>query len=456
MYGLVIVYFLVTFVIGIFSKKRGSVESDYLLASRSLTLPAFIFTLVATWYGGILGVGEFTFKYGISNWIVFGIPYYIFATLFALFLAKKIKHSNQTTIPDQFYNYFGKTAGLISAILIFILVIPGAYAVALGKMIQWLTGCSYLSSLVFGVSFSTLYLYRNGFRSVIRTDLFQFLLMFLGFIVLFAVSFLKFGGLSTLANHLPTTHLSWNGGNTVWYIIGWFFIALWTFADPGFHQRVAASKNEKVAKKGILISVVFWIFFDFLTTMCGLYARAFLPKSHIFEPMFVYPEFAQNVLPPVFFGIFLIGLFATIMSTLDSFSFIGASTIGHDIIRRFTIKTSKQKTTQVGLIITGFSSVVLAYFIPSVIDIWYIIGTLIIPALLLPLLSTYFPKIIISKHLTILSMVLSFSVSFAWYIIGQINIQNEWANYPLGLEPMIPGLFTSVFIYLAGKINIRT
>ena len=31
---------------------------DYLLAGRRLTLPAFVATLVTTWYGGILGVGE--------------------------------------------------------------------------------------------------------------------------------------------------------------------------------------------------------------------------------------------------------------------------------------------------------------------------------------------------------------------------------------------------------------
>ena len=31
--------------------------ADYLLAGRALTLPAFVGTLVASWYGGILGVG---------------------------------------------------------------------------------------------------------------------------------------------------------------------------------------------------------------------------------------------------------------------------------------------------------------------------------------------------------------------------------------------------------------
>ena len=447
-YGLIFAYFAITLGIGILSKKRNSNGADYLLASRSLTLPAFIFTLVATWYGGILGVGEFTFKYGISNWVVFGVPYYIFAILFALFLAKIIRQNKQTTIPDQFYKHFGKTAGMISAILIFALVVPGAYAVALGKMIQWLTGISYLPSVIFGVVFSTIYLFRSGFRSVVRTDFFQFVLMFLGFAILFIASFVKFGGLPTLAENLPKSHLSWSGGNSILFIIVWFFIALWTFVDPGFHQRVAAAKDEKIAKKGILISIGFWLIFDFLTTMCGLYAKAFLPIHSTFDVMFVFPELAHNVLPSVFLGLFLVGIFATIMSTLDSFSFIGATTIGRDILGKLKFKLSEKSAIKIGLIFTGIFSIVLAHLIPSVIDIWYTIGTLIIPALLLPLLSTYFTKIQLSTKWTIFTMIISFFTSAVWYTIGQLNSQNGWADYPLGIEPMIPGLIVSAFPFL--------
>ena len=47
---------------------------DYLLAGRRLTLPAFVATLVTTWYGGILGIGEYAWRFGISTWLVFGVP----------------------------------------------------------------------------------------------------------------------------------------------------------------------------------------------------------------------------------------------------------------------------------------------------------------------------------------------------------------------------------------------
>ena len=63
--ALLVVYFGAVLVIGFRSAKgaTGS-EDDFLLAGRTLTLPIFVMTLVSTWYGGILGVGEFSYRYG--------------------------------------------------------------------------------------------------------------------------------------------------------------------------------------------------------------------------------------------------------------------------------------------------------------------------------------------------------------------------------------------------------
>ena len=45
-------------------KKRKDKPSalDYLLMGRQLTLPLFVATMVATWYGGIFAVNEITFN----------------------------------------------------------------------------------------------------------------------------------------------------------------------------------------------------------------------------------------------------------------------------------------------------------------------------------------------------------------------------------------------------------
>src|SRR3990172_10946301 len=81
--------------VGLRSALRHKGKTDeFLVAGRSLTLPVFVATLVSTWYGGILGAGEFSYTHGLSTWTVFGLPYYVFAVLFAFFLAPRIRRSN--------------------------------------------------------------------------------------------------------------------------------------------------------------------------------------------------------------------------------------------------------------------------------------------------------------------------------------------------------------------------
>ncbi|MCA9785382.1 MAG: hypothetical protein KC488_02410, partial [Candidatus Cloacimonetes bacterium] len=58
-------------------------EGQFLSAGRRITLPVFVATLVCTWYGGILGVGEFTWTWGLVNWLALGVFYYVFALLYA-------------------------------------------------------------------------------------------------------------------------------------------------------------------------------------------------------------------------------------------------------------------------------------------------------------------------------------------------------------------------------------
>jgi len=44
------VYLAATVVLGVRTARRGTAQDDFLLAGRALTLPAFVVTLVATWY----------------------------------------------------------------------------------------------------------------------------------------------------------------------------------------------------------------------------------------------------------------------------------------------------------------------------------------------------------------------------------------------------------------------
>ncbi len=449
----VLVYLVAILFLGFWKKKGSDSEEDFILGGRQLTLIPFIATLVTTWYGGILGVGEFTYLYGISNWIVFGVPYYIFAILFAFFFAPKIQATPYLSIPDQFYAHFGKTGGILSSIFTFFMVLPAPYVLMVGFLIHWISGWSLWICVIIGAFFSMIYVLTGGFRAVVRTDKLQFLLMFGGFIILFAVMVEKFGGMTFLQTHLPEIHLTWDGGNSPEYILVWFFIATWTFVDPGFHQRCYAAKSPKIARNGILISVVFWFVFDFLTTSTGLYARALLIEQNI-SPTLSFPILGHQFLPPLLSGLFLTGLLATIMSTVDSFSLLSAITIGHDLFKKN--RKSTLADLRLGLIITAVVSIALAIAVPSVIEIWLLLGNVFIPPMLLPLVACYYPRINPGRPWVIANLTLSFAAAFGWLLISiaQSPALNELYFFQ-NMPPMYPGLLVSVSIFIAGVLQSR-
>ncbi len=407
---------------------------------RRLTLPAFVATLVSSFYGGILGVGEFTYKFGISSWFLNALPYYIFITLFALFLAKKIRRTNLFTIADKLDSVYGKKVSLFGAIMVFLLVTPAPYVFMLGLLTTMIFGFPLWISMSLTLLFSILFLYKGGLNADVKVNIFEFIIMFAGFGLIIPFCFIKLGNFDYLASNLPQNHLSLTGGNSLTYILVWFFIGAWAVVDPSFHQRCYSAKSEKTAMRGVFISLFFWFVFDVMTTLTGLYAVSSI--KDLKDPAMSYPILAQNILPDFAKGFFFIGLIATIMSTLHSNLFISASTLGHDIISKFTNKSkSDNRYIKFGITVTSVLSIIIALLIPSVVQIWYLIGSLTIPALLIGVVSSYFEVLRIDKRWIFSAMIVSFLFSFIWIIFN------------LGyIEPMYPGLLSGLAIYLTGKI----
>ena len=443
---IILFFFASILFIGFYTgRKTGSDANDYLLSGRKVVLFLFVLTNVSTWYGGILGVGEFTYRYGIVSWLTQGFPYYIFAFLFAIFFAKKIRKALLFTIPDKLTEVYGKNVGLLSAVVVFVLVSPAPYLLMAAALLSLLFNISIFPALLISVILSMAYLIKGGFRANIYADALQFFVMFAGFILIVIFSVDSFGTMEFISSAVPENHIKLTGGMSPTFIIVWFLIALWTFADPGFHQRCYAAKTGDVAVKGIIISIFFWALFDFLTTTTGLFSKAVIPNLN--NPVLAFPLLAEKVLPSGVKGIFYAALFATILSTLNSFLFLSGTTIGRDFIFRINPKHNETKLKQytiIGLIISGILAIVLALLIPSVIEIWYTIGSLFIPAIILPVVSAYYPKIRIENKFVLIEMIAALVTSATWYFV-----RGEFANTPIvnEVEPMLVGMVAAFLIH---------
>ena len=166
------------------------------------------------------------------------------------------------------------------------------------------------------------------------------------------------------------------------------------------------------------------------------------------DPLFAYPKLGALVLPPIAYGIFITGLLATIMSTIDSLGMISAITFGRDILWQIKTNSSKKdswenestKLIHKGLLVTSFIALTLAFSMPSVVELWYNLGSIIVPGLAIPFLLSFNNSL---KSGIILMMVCPALISILWIISGLLL-----GNYPFNIEPFYPGILTSALIYI--------
>jgi SSS family solute:Na+ symporter len=419
------------------TEKNSTVE--LLLMGRKLTLPIFVATLVATWYGGIFGVTALTFEKGIYNFLTQGVFWYISYLIFAFFLVKKIRSHNAMTIAGLAGDMFGPKAEKLTASLNFLNLLPLAYTISLGLFLQALFGGTLFFNTAIGVALVTAWSLWGGFRAVVFSDLVQFFFMILGVVLVVVFAWAKMGSPLTLIDKLPPTHFDWTGGETIAATLVWGFIALSTLVDPNFYQRCLAAESEKVAKRGIIISTVIWFLFDCCTTLGALYARAALPDAN---PQHAYLQFSMQTVPVGVRGLILAGILATILSTLDAYLFNAATCLSYDFIK--LKEKFKVWHHHVALIFVAVISIFLgSLFDGNVVEVWKTLGSFSAACLLFPLLiGQWRPGVITEKSFC-------WAVSFgcfgivSWRLVNHLYsiapIDEFYVGLLLTTIPLLPG-----------------
>lgn len=441
--GILVLYLLALLAMGVSFARKSMDDENYMLAARKLTLPAFVMSLVTTWYGLIFGVGEFVYYSGIVAWVVNGLFWYVVYFLFAFFLAKKIHDSKALTVADHFRSKVGSKSAGFASLMTYIMTTPAPYVLSLGVFLSQIFGWNLWAAVFASILVSAIYVWWGGFHAVVRTDKFQFLFMFLGFGLLIGFSMAEFGGLEFLQEKLGDSHHLTFKGDLSWQaIFVWGMLAFWTLLDPNFYQRCYAAKSNKVAQRGILVSILFWVIFDLMTLTAGLYARAAFPEIN---PLDAYLVLADGVLPVFWKGIFLVTVLSIVMSTIDSFLFSSSTIVANDFLKGRK-KASMKALTRWGIVATLVLSLVLVWLFESIIGIVYAVGTVGVASMLFPMLFLLFGKRKMSDRVIFGSMIISALASGYWMIDGWLKQEYGWPVYQWGIEPMYVGLIVSLVL----------
>ena len=368
--SIVVTYFLIILAIGVRSrvKKHASVEA-YFLSSRSLKWPSVAMSTIATNIsaGHFLSVAGSAYIYGLAQGnfelnAIFGIV--VAAFLFVpLYLRMKI-----VTISQFFESKLGPHIALTYAVLMIALygfmylgsaLFWAAYAVdgIFGDMVAFLSPSSATRLCIMIVilgAFSAIYTYMGGLEAVVRTDIAQFVLLLVGGLITVGVVVHELGGVSALftkTGHLMHLHLPRDHEKLPWTaLVGMNLLNLnYWGANQIILQRALAAKNLRHAQIGLLVGGVFKYLMVLIIVIPGIALAGILADNPLDDPDQAYMTLVGRFLPAGLRGLILCGLFASLMSTVDSI-FNSVSTLWSiDIYKRhLRPKASDQQVVRMG------------------------------------------------------------------------------------------------------------
>ncbi|MBW2991508.1 sodium:solute symporter family protein [Candidatus Woesearchaeota archaeon] len=364
--ALIAIYFIAIAIVGYLSSRKES-SQDYLIASKKLGVGANIATLSATKVTAsiIITYVALVYVFGVSAIWAFigtGIGYLLFL-LFAMKLKREGDAHNYYSIADYFYTRYGKKTGMtVSIITLCILFLNFTLQLIGGAMIvKNLIGLPFVTGVLICGLIITFYLYIGGFKAVVKTDVVQAIAIIGLFVILGVFLFKNF-----VYNPAQWKILSAGPARVIpFLIVG----VLWPFSAPDLWQRVLAAKSVKTLKKSFLWTTAIYITFGVLLTLIAIIIKLKLPAI---EADAALVQGFIHLLPSGLLGAGLVALFAAIMSSADSFAFVCAGLLIHDILKKEKIA----KTLRTGVIIIMVLGMLAASFFQSILDASYLFAAI--------------------------------------------------------------------------------
>lgn len=392
--GFVAAYLALMLGLGLYVGRRVESFREYFVVSGRLTTPLLICTLVSTYYGldVLFGVSEVSYQEGLVAFYVYARPYYLFILVAAFLLARRLKEQDFLSLPDIAGAHYGNPARVACALASFLYSIPIIAVMGLGVLLDVLFGIPFAWGVLAGAAFSLGYTVLGGLVADSLTDTVQFVLMCVALGIAAWLGLDRVGGVEGLRAALPEAHMSFTGGYPVPILLVFALAATSALVDPGFYQRIFAATSYRAVATAMMIGVFLWAAFDWVTTILGMVARAStLPIS---EPRYALLEVVVAVLPPGLLGLFLVGVVATAMSTIDTYLLIAGGNLAYDIWRPLRRRPPEDaaliRGTRLGMVAATAATVALALFFGSIVSAWVFMATLLVSTALVPVLAALY------------------------------------------------------------------
>ncbi|HKK61812.1 MAG TPA: hypothetical protein VJ951_04580, partial [Bacteroidales bacterium] len=244
---------------------------------------------------------------------------------------------------------------------------------------------------------------------------------------------------------LTLSNVSWQ------QLVNWAFtiIPIW-FVGMTLYQRIYAAGDKKTAQRAWFIAGLFeYPLMAFIGALLGMFARVGLDEGVItgytitnIDPEMGLPLLLKNVLPVGLLGLVISAYFSAIMSTADSCMMASSGNILTDVIRKHESKNGL-RYSQVLTFAIGATALFLAIKMENVLELMLHSYSFMVAGMFVPVLAALIHKKP-NPLAAVASMVTGGTVSLGLIIWG--------VDLPLGLDPIVFGIFGAVAVYLLTAI----
>ena len=374
---IVVFYLLVMLFIGWYSSKKITSNTDFMVAGRRLGPFLMAGTLAATEIGGGSSLG--VVQQGMQNHGISAAWYIItmgFAFVILTFLAPKFRAATVKTVPEYFRRRYGKSAGLVTAIIMLLPLIglTAGQFIASSVILSTMLGISYKTAVIIVAVVVTIYSIMGGLWSVTLTDFIQVFLIIIGMIIAVPFAMRLAGGWGNVVANVPAETFNMFKGYSPMAVISLtiMYVATFTVGQEAV-SRYYAARDGKAAKQGSILAAIINFIYAFIPAVLGIITLALINMGKFNAEDFAdvgaryaLPVLAMEAMPAVICGLLFAGIISATMSSSDS-DLLGAGSIFANDIYRAVLKpdaTSEEvmKVTKIVMAIVGVASMFIALF----------------------------------------------------------------------------------------------
>ena len=374
---IVVFYLLLMLFIGWYSSKKITSNTDFMVAGRRLGPFLMAGTLAATEIGGGSSLG--VVQQGMQNHGISAAWYIItmgFAFVILTFLAPKFRAATVKTVPEYFRRRYGKSAGLVTAIIMLLPLIglTAGQFIASSVILSTMLGISYKTAVIIVAVVVTIYSIMGGLWSVTLTDFIQVFLIIIGMIIAVPFAMRLAGGWGNVVANVPAETFNMFKGYSPMAVISLtiMYVATFTVGQEAV-SRYYAARDGKAAKQGSILAAIINFIYAFIPAVLGIITLALINMGKFNAEDFAdvgaryaLPVLAMEAMPAVICGLLFAGIISATMSSSDS-DLLGAGSIFANDIYRAVLKpdaTSEDvmKVTKIVMAIVGVVSMFIALF----------------------------------------------------------------------------------------------